>query len=250
MSGSEYDLDPATLSPDGKIFQIEYADKAVDKTGTIIGIKCTDGVLLASEKVVNSTMSLPHSDKRIFHVSKNSGAAINGVLPDGRNIVQRARSESTGYKNQFSHIIPGHVLAIRLSMYMHQYTLYSSYRPFGTNVLVATHDHINGFALHMLEPSGASYSYLGCASGRGRQTARNEIERLDLSKKTVREAAYFVAKILLTCFEESKDKKHELEMSWITAETNFEHQMVPQEFLDEQEERAKSEIEKDQMDMS
>ena len=58
-TGAGYDLSPTTFSPDGRIFQVEYATKAVENSGTVVGIRCADGVVLGVEKVMLSKMLLP-----------------------------------------------------------------------------------------------------------------------------------------------------------------------------------------------
>lgn len=64
--------------------------------------------------------------------------------------------------------MPGAVLAERLGLRAQMNTIYASQRPFGTSVALATYDSIKGLGLYMIEPSGASYEYWGCASGRGK----------------------------------------------------------------------------------
>ena len=67
-------------------------------------------------------------------------------------------------------------------------TIYASYRPFGTSVIIACHDSLKGYSLYMVEPSGSCYEYYGCASGRGKQLSRNEIEKKNFKDMTVNEA--------------------------------------------------------------
>lgn len=86
-------------------------------------------------------------------------------------------------------------------------TIYASQRPFGTSVALATYDHLKGLGLFMIEPSGSCYEYWGCASGRGKQLARNEIEKKNFKEMTVNDALPHIAKILLKAQEEMKEKK-------------------------------------------
>jgi 20S proteasome subunit alpha 7 len=103
--------------------------------------------------------------------------------------------------------IPGNVLAERLAMRVQMSTIYASYRPFGTSIIVGAHDNLKGFGLFMVEPSGSLYEYYGCASGRGKQLARNEIEKKNFTQMTVKDALPEITKILLKAQEEMKDKK-------------------------------------------
>ena len=86
-------------------------------------------------------------------------------------------------------------------------------------MIFGIHDMFHGPQLYMIEPSGTCYQYYGCASGRGKQMARNEIEKTKFADKTVEEALPIVAKILLKCQEEMKDKKQELELSILAEST-------------------------------
>ena len=70
-SGSGYDLSPPTFSPDGRIFQVEYAGKAVDISGTAIGLHCCDGIVMGVEKLLNNKMLVPGSNRRIHTIDKH-----------------------------------------------------------------------------------------------------------------------------------------------------------------------------------
>ena len=97
---------------------------------------------------------------------------------------------------------------------------------------MAVHDNLKGFQLYMVEPSGTMFQYYGCASGRGKQMARNEIEKTKFLDMTVEEAMPKVAQILLKCQEEMKDKKQELELSMISNSTKFKHKILSREVVD------------------
>lgn len=129
------------------------------------------------------------------------------MTPDGKALVQRAREEATQYEKMFSIKIPNHVLAERLALRVQMSTIYASNRPFGTSLILAGHDSIKGLGLYMIEPSGSSYEYYGCASGRGKQLARNEIEKINFRELTVEAALPLITKILLKAQEEMKEKK-------------------------------------------
>lgn len=97
-AGSGYDLSSSTFSPDGRIFQVEYASKAVENGGTALGLKCRDGVVLAVEKPILNKMLLPTSNRRIHSVDEAHGVAVTGFVADARQIVNRARDEAIGYE--------------------------------------------------------------------------------------------------------------------------------------------------------
>ncbi|KAI3891537.1 hypothetical protein MKW92_000247 [Papaver armeniacum] len=240
--GTGYDLSVTTFSPDGRVFQIEYASKAVDNSGTVIGIKCKDGIVLGVEKLVASKMMLPGSNRRIHAVHRHSGMAVAGLAADGRQIVARTKAEAINYEKTYGEAIPVKELAERVASYVHLCTLYWWMRPFGCGVILGGYDR-DGPQLYMVEPSGISHRYYGAAIGKGRQAAKTEIEKLNLSEMTCREGIVEVAKIIYSVHDEAKDKAFELEMSWVCDESNRLHQKVPEELLEQAITMAKAALE-------
>mmetsp|Transcript_35701 Transcript_35701/g.42631 ORF Transcript_35701/g.42631 Transcript_35701/m.42631 type:complete len:269 (-) Transcript_35701:303-1109(-) len=248
-SGSGYDLSSSTFSPDGRIFQVEYASKAVENAGTALGLKCRNGIVLCVEKPLLNKMLLPNSNRRIHSVDTHSGVAITGLVSDGRQIVNRAREEAANYSETYGTKIPPSLLSDRLSSYIHYFTLHGSLRPFGTTALIASYDpESEEHSLHMVEPSGVSYEYFGCAAGKGRQPAKTEMEKLNLNKPDtaenidVREGVKQLARMIYSLHEEGKDKPFELEMSWLCEESGWVHKGVPKDLIKEVVEWAKKDI--------
>lgn len=73
----QYDLSASQFSPDGRVFQVEYAAKAVENSGTVIGLRGKDGVVFAVEKLVTSKLYEPGANKRIFNIDKHIGMVYN-----------------------------------------------------------------------------------------------------------------------------------------------------------------------------
>jgi len=238
--GTGYDLSVTTYSPDGRLFQVEYAAKAVENSGTAIGICCRDGVVLGVEKLVETKMMEHGSNERIFNVARHAGMAVTGWKPDTRQIVKKGRSEAKEYLSFYGSPIPGHVLCERLSNFLHSYTMYGYLRPFGATILLATHDEGRGYALWMIEPSGTSWSYHAAAVGKARQASKTEIEKLNFNTVTCREAVKEIARVIYTTHDFVKDKPFELELSWICEESKNQHERVPEEIRKEAEEYAKN----------
>lgn len=124
---------------------------------TILGVQCKDGIILGTEKIVTNKMMMPGTDKRLYSIALNCGGVINGLTPDGRSIIQKAREECTSYKDQFHIKIPGSTLADRLALKFHMSTVYANYRPIGTSIIFGIHDTFKGTQLFMVEPSGACF---------------------------------------------------------------------------------------------
>ncbi|KAG8730545.1 hypothetical protein FRC11_006447 [Ceratobasidium sp. 423] len=245
--GTGYDLSASTYSPDGRLFQIEYASKAVENSGTAIGLKVKDGVVLAVEKLIQSKLLIPDANRRIATIDRHIGMATSGLLADGRALANRARDEAQNYRDTYMAPTPLKALADRLGLYVQAYTLYSSVRPFGISTILGAIDK-DGPSLYVIQPSGVFYGYNGAAVGKGRQLANTELEKLNLSQLTTREAVFEAARIIHLVHDDSKDKEFELELSWIGPETGGKHAQVPRELWAEADRKAREALDADMED--
>lgn len=240
--GTGYDLSASTYSPDGRIFQVEYANKAVENSGTAIGLKVKDGIVLAVEKLVHSKLLVPEANRRIQTIDRHIALATAGLLADGRHLSNRARDEAANYRETYNSPPPLKAVADRLGLYVQAYTLYSSVRPFGISTILGTVDQ-DGPGLFVVEPSGVFFGYNGAAVGKGRQLAKTELEKLKLPELSLREAVIEAARIIYLVHDDAKEKEFELEMSWIGPESNNLHVHVPKDLFDEAEAKAKAALE-------
>jgi len=244
--GTGYDLDCTTFSPDGRVFQVEYATKAVDNSGTTIGFVCKDGVVLAVEKLLHSKLLVPGTSRRVHAVDDHIGLAASGLVTDARKLVKQARKEASDWRKYYNEPIPPKVLAERVAAFAQLYTLYYSLRPFGCSLLIASYtdvvdtdagdmkdkdsaSHKKKPVLYCVDPSGACTGMFAAAVGKGRQAAKTELEKIVPTAKSLDSRAALVqaAKVLLTVHDETKDKQYEIEMSWISEATGWKTQIVP-----------------------
>ncbi|PHJ16944.1 t1 family protein [Cystoisospora suis] len=228
-TGAGYDLSVSTFSPDGRVFQVEYACKAVDNSGLCMALVCRDGIVFAVEKPKPSPLLLPTSLRRISAVTKTIGIAVAGLAADGRQIVTRARQEAEEYHRTFGVDISGGVLAERIGLFMHAYSLYWSVRPFGASVLIGalrqeqeepgTPVQFKG-EIYCVDAGGCCSKYRATALGKGRPSAKTELEKLNLDALTMTDAVDALTKIFLSVDDEGrKDGKVEIEVGMIGADT-------------------------------
>ncbi|CAD6222282.1 GSCOCG00000893001-RA-CDS [Cotesia congregata] len=242
--GTGYDLSASQFSPDGRVFQVEYAQKAVENSGTVISLRGKDGVVFAVEKLVTSKLYEAGANKRIFNIDEHIGMAVAGLISDARQIVETARSEAASYRAQYGVGIPVKYLNERVAMYMHAYTLYSAVRPYGCSVILSARE-ADGPTMYMIDPSGVSYGYFGCAVGKAKQSAKTEIEKLKLADMSCKELVKEAARIIYLVHDELKDKQFELEMSWVGAHTKGKHERIPHEIKAEAEAKARQAMAED-----
>ncbi|KAH8324470.1 hypothetical protein KR074_008093 [Drosophila pseudoananassae] len=230
-NGTGYDLSASQFSPDGRVFQIEYAGKAVAKSGTVIGLRGKDCVILAVEKIISSSLYEEDSGGRIFTIEKNIGMAIAGLLADGNYLADIARQEAANFRQQFNHTIPLLKLCERVSSYMHAYTLYSAVRPFGLSIILSSWDEKNGPELYKIEPSGSFVGYFCCASGKAKQQAKTEMDKLK-PNMGVQELIKIAGEIIYKVHDELKDKEFRFDMGLVGKETNGQHCINPSVYTD------------------
>ena len=94
LTRSEYDRGVNTFSPEGRLFQVEYAIEAIKLGSTAVGIQTADGVVLAVEKRLTSPLLEPSSVEKIMEIDHHIGAAMSGLTADARTLIEHARVET------------------------------------------------------------------------------------------------------------------------------------------------------------
>ena len=242
--GTGYDVSASQFSPDGRVFQVEYAHKAVENSGNVVALRCSQGVVFGVEKLVTSKLYEKGANTRLFAIDEHIGMAVGGVLADGRRIVQIARDEAANYRSRYGMQCPLHVLSDRVASYLHVYTLYGYTRPLGCSVMLGSFDmKTEKPELFMLEPSGTCWGYVGCAVGKARQAAKTAIEKVIVNKDlTLEQLVKETAKIIYVVHDEMKDKHFELELGWVGKHTNGLYERLPEKLFLEADKFGKDSI--------
>ncbi len=161
-----YDRAIVTFSPDGRLFQIEYAREAVKRGTTSTGVIFADGIVLAGTRPLME-LAVPNAGgEKVFQIDDNLGAAISGFLADGRILVDRGRIKAQIYRLTYDE--PLDVLGVvkEISDIMQLYSQYGGVRPFGVAFLLGGIDE-KGPQLFEIDPSSTFYGWKAHAIGRG-----------------------------------------------------------------------------------
>ena len=137
---ANYDTSCTTLSFEGRVYQLGYAEQAIENSSTVMGLVFQNGVVMISEKIMQSKAIVRGSNPTVYAITPTIGIAICGLLPDGRNIVARAKLEASSYLKTFGIEISGQILTERLSIYVHSHTCHWGARPFGSCVFISSFD--------------------------------------------------------------------------------------------------------------
>jgi proteasome alpha subunit len=170
-----YDRAITVFSPDGRLFQVEYAREAVKRGTTTVGLKYKTGVVLIVDKRVTSSLVEPDSIEKIFEIDGHIGCATSGLVADARALIDRARLDAQINEITYNEKIQVKTLVKRICDFKQTYTQYGGVRPFGTALLVAGVDE-TGARLFSTDPSGALMEYKASSEGAGRNGAIDYFE--------------------------------------------------------------------------
>ena len=164
-----YDRTIAVFSPDGRLFQVEYAKEAVKKGITSLGITFKDGVILATVKQLSDLM-VSTSMEKIFQIDDHIGAVAAGYLADARMLVNQARIKAQIHRITYEEPIDVWGIARAIGDRMQLSTLYAGLRPFGVSLLIGGVD-LTGPHLIESDPSGMLFEWLAYSIGRSANLA-------------------------------------------------------------------------------
>jgi len=163
-----YDRAITVFSPDGRLFQVEYAMELVNRGATIMGIQCPEGVVLGSEENIEPLEEAEYSWK-IFKVDEHVGAAIVGLSSDARILIDQARIYAQSNKLTYDEPIDVEVVTKRICDIQQMYTQHAGVRPFGVSLIFGGVDK-SGSHVFGTHPSGTYRGYKATALGAGRET--------------------------------------------------------------------------------
>jgi len=170
-----YDRGITIFSPDGRLYQVEYAREAVKRGTASIGVRTTDGVVLAVDKRIRSPLMERDSVEKIHKADNHIGIASAGHVADARQLIDFARRRAQVNELRYGEPIGVETLTKEVTDYIQQYTQVGGARPFGVSLIIA------GIAdgeprLYETDPSGTPYEWKALAVGSDRAEIREFLE--------------------------------------------------------------------------
>jgi len=167
-----YDSRTTIFSPDGRLFQVEYAMEAISHAGTAVGVLANDGVVLAAEKKVTSKLlEGKATSEKMYRIDNHIACAVSGITSDANIVVNYARLSAQRYLFQYQEPSPVEVLVQTVCDLKQGYTQFGGLRPFGISFLYAGWDKHHGFQLYKSDPSGNYGGWKATSAGSGHQAA-------------------------------------------------------------------------------
>ena len=175
MASRGYDMTPTMYSPDGRIYQVEYAMETVKRGTLALGIKTKEGVIMAVEEKPRA-LQTSNITQKIFQIDFHIGVAAAGYIPDARVQVDNARFFSQGNKMTYDEAVQVETVAKHLADQSHQFTQYSGVRPNGVALIIAGVD-LKGESIYLTDPSGTFIQYAAIAIGSGSDEVNSFLEK-------------------------------------------------------------------------
>jgi proteasome alpha subunit len=205
-------------SPDGRIYQVEYAIETVKRGTLAIGIRSKEGVIMAVEEKPR-TLQTSNITQKIFQVDYHIGVAAAGYIPDARVQVDGARFFSQGNRMTYDESVEVATVAKHLADQAHQFTQYGGVRPNGVSMIIAGIDQ-KGESIYVTDPSGTYVQFAAIAIGAGSDDVNAFLEKHYKDDLSLDDAASLaIAAINLKA--EAKDGVNNIKMAKVTSQAKI-----------------------------
>lgn len=174
--GREYDGAITIFSPEGRIYQVEYALELVKRGSPIVGVRCLEGTVLAAVEPQLSKLASPGTSKKIFKIDDHIGVAIAGLSPDARVLIRRARITAQSNRMTYSEPVDVEDLTSSVGDLLQTYTQNAGVRPFGVSLIFGGVDN-HRVSLIATDPSGSYRGYKATSVGRNSDAAKEVLQK-------------------------------------------------------------------------
>jgi len=225
LTRSEYDRGVNTFSPEGRLFQVEYAIEAIKLGSTAIGIQTGEGVVLAVEKRITSPLMEPTSIEKIVEIDNHISCAFSGLTADSKTLIDRARVECQNHWFTYDEKMQVESVAQAVSNLAIKFGdsdddgAGAMSRPFGVALLFAGCDE-DGPQLYHMDPSGTYVKFDAKAIGSGSEGAQQSLQEMYHKSMTLKEATKTAMTILKQVMEEKLNETN-VEAAQVTKKDGF-----------------------------
>ena len=213
-----YDRAITVFSPDGRLYQVEYAIETVRRGTVAVGVKCKEGIVIAVEEKPRK-LQISETAQKIFQIDDHVGVAAAGYIPDARSQVDNARFFSQSNKMIYDEEVEVETIAKHLADQCQQYTQYAGVRPYGVALILGGVVN-NTPQLYLTDPSGTYISYDAISIGSGSDSVTDFLEKTYKEELTLDEASTLAAAGIYLSSEDKEGTSH-IRMAHIKIETGL-----------------------------
>ncbi|CCE63553.1 hypothetical protein TPHA_0F00670 [Tetrapisispora phaffii CBS 4417] len=183
-SAAGYDRHITIFSPEGRLFQVEYAFKACNQTNiNSVAVRGNDCTVIINQKKVPDKLLDADTVSYIFPISRTIGMVANGPIPDARNAALRCKAEAAEFRYKYGYDMPADVLAKRMANLAQIYTQRAYMRPLGVILTFISVDEEKGPSIYKSDPSGYYIGYKVTATGPKQQEIATSLENFFKKQK-------------------------------------------------------------------
>ena len=213
-----YDRAITVFSPDGRLYQVEYAIETVRRGTIAVGVKCKDGIVIAVEEKPRK-LQISENAQKIFQIDDHVGVAAAGYIPDARSQVDNARFFSQSNKMIYDESVEVETIAKHLADQCQQYTQYAGVRPYGVALILG--GVVNSTPeLYLTDPSGTYISYDAIAIGSGSDSVTDFLEKTYKEDLTLDDASVLASAGIYLSSEDKEGTNH-IRMAHVKTETGL-----------------------------
>lgn len=208
-----YDSRTTTFSPEGRLFQVEYAMEAINLAGSTIGLIAEDAVVLAGEKKTTSKLlDQAKQHEKIFQIDEGMFCAVAGISSDANILINKLRLSAQQHVYTYSESMPVEQLVTGICDLKQGYTQFGGLRPFGVSFLVAGYDEHHGFQLYHTDPAGNFSGWKAYAIGGNNNTAQQVFRQEWKEGLKAPEALALAAKVLTKTMDSANPNAEKIEI--------------------------------------
>lgn len=207
------------FSPDGRLYQVEYAKEAVRKGATSIGLVTDDGVVLIAHKNILEPLAIPSTIQKIFRVNSYIGATYSGLVADGLHVVNMIRGKTQTHRMIYNETESVETIAREISEEMQMATQYGGIRPYAISLLMGGID--KGPKLFEIEPGASYLGYKADAIGSGKKVAEEMLVK-GYKENMSTDTAIGLGVSIIKKINEGKLNSDNLDISTIRTGVGFE----------------------------
>ena len=214
---NEYDRNVNTFSNQGRLYQVEYAMKAVEQGCTTLGIQLKDAIILGAEKKIASKLQIPSSIENIMKINENTICTYSGLRSDARALIETARVEAANHWFTFNETMPVEAICLAVcdmalsfaekqKKQKQKQEKRSVSRPYGVSMLIGGIDDDGEPKLFKNDPSGNYVRYKACCIGQGGENGMSTLQSNYKEDMSFDEAILLAGKVLKENLEQKINK--------------------------------------------
>lgn len=216
-----YDSRTTTFSPEGRLYQVEYANEAINNTGTTLGVTCKDSVILAGEKkVISGLLDKGTAAEKLYMIDDHIVVAVAGITSDANILINKLRLSAQRHLFQYQEPIPIEQLVVEMCDVKQGYTQFGGLRPFGVAFMYAGYDDHYGLQLYRSDPDGVYKGWKANAMGANKSTAESILNEQWKEDMPIQEGLDLIAKVMLKAMDTAAPSGENVEIGILSRDAS------------------------------